>query len=782
MRRRLDGLCGGLVSLIVLAELSGVAAAADAVDDDGGLTEIVVTAQRREQRLQDVPVSVSVVSGDSLEQAGLRSLNDVTARLPNVQITSGAIVDNVVIRGVGSGTNGGFEQAVATFVDGVYRSRSRSTRTALFDVDRIEVLKGPQTTFFGANVIAGAINITTRRPGSTPSYNVSALYTPDTGEYSFEGGFSTPLSDTLGVRVAGRASGMDGYVRNTVTGEDGPDERATQGRIALAWRPTDAIDVDFRFDAGRSSTRNAMPLELVDCPPPPPIEQPANASCRAYLNANGGSVDDKLDWRTANGPSDGRFEFQEAALTNAFRIGPGTLVTTTGYTEHEFEAYAQVIPFPYPGTVRGYNGQPTYQTETYSQLSQEIRYQSETGGRFEYMVGGYASTDDLDLLTQVGFFFAPFGAFNPRGTTDATTPIVGSFWHLQETDSLSAFASVTYRPIENLRINLGARYSSIRKEAERIFNYGTADGRVSWESFQPFDPETEVIMNEVLGTELGNFPDPKRRDSKFMPSLSVQYDFDPNVMGYVSYARGFKAGGWGATSRLVSFGPETVDSYELGIKAQFLNRRLMLNAALYRSEYSDLQEASLFALPSGAVVALIGNVAESRSQGVETSVAFRLTPQVTLTADVAYLDAKYTSYPDGACTILQQFTTPGCIQDLTGKRRGYAPEWSGNVGAVFSLPLGADYELRAEPLVYFASKHFQSATADPLLAQSGYAKVDLRLSLAPFNGNWEAAVIGRNLTDKATSGFRQAVTGSPGSVGVLPDPPRTISLQVSYRK
>ncbi|HEX7819781.1 MAG TPA: TonB-dependent receptor plug domain-containing protein [Sphingobium sp.] len=185
--------------------LSPLAAHAQ-TSDDPGAADIVVKAQRREQRLQDVPISVSVVGGEALRSGGLTSLEDVSARLPAVRIAQAVLADLINVRGVGSGNNPGFEQSVATFVDGVYRARSRSTRAALFDVDRLEVLKGPQTTFFGANAIAGAFNISTRKPGRDFAYNGLTSYDFVTDEYIVEGGVTVPLSETLSVRAAARAS------------------------------------------------------------------------------------------------------------------------------------------------------------------------------------------------------------------------------------------------------------------------------------------------------------------------------------------------------------------------------------------------------------------------------------------------------------------------------------------------------------------------------------------------------------------------------------------------
>jgi iron complex outermembrane receptor protein len=159
--------------------------------------EIVVTAQRRSQRLQDVPVSVSVATGATLERANITNLEGVAIRTPNVRISSAPVSDFINIRGIGSSLNLGFEQSVATFVDGVYRARSRASRAALFDIEQVEVLKGPQTTFFGNNAIAGALNITTRKPSNSPQANASAFYAPATHEYTLEAGVSGPITDTL---------------------------------------------------------------------------------------------------------------------------------------------------------------------------------------------------------------------------------------------------------------------------------------------------------------------------------------------------------------------------------------------------------------------------------------------------------------------------------------------------------------------------------------------------------------------------------------------------------
>ena len=183
---------------------------------------------------------------------------------------------------------------------------------------------------------------------------------------------------------------------------------------------------------------------------------------------------------------------------------------------------------------------------------------------------------------------------------------------------------------------------------------------------------------------------------------------------------------------------------------------------------------------SGTLQSLVGNSASSRAKGLELSIDAELATGLRFRTDVAYLDAYYRSYPGGTCTILQSSTTPNCIQDLSGARRAYAPKWSGNVGMSYTGALTDDLDIRVDPLLYFSSKFFQSATADSLLAQDGYAKVDLRIGVGPSDRAWEVALIGKNLFDTTTAAFRNAMATANGSVWLVPERPRSIAVQASF--
>ncbi len=775
--------CASLTAMTVAIAAPASAQTAASSEATGASTteEIVVTAQRREQRLQDVPVSVSVVTGAALQSAAIRSVQDLASRLPNLRIVEGPASDLLNIRGIGSGLNTGFEQSVATFVDGVYRGRGRAIRAALFDLDRVEVLKGPQSTFFGNNAIAGALNITTRKPGKDLDYNASALYTPEDKEYVFEGGISLPVSDTFAVRAAGRLSGTDGFVRNDLLDRDEARSREKLVRLSARFEPGETYRSDLRADIGSTHTRGAFPWEVVGCPPAAAYGAAAGP-CATYLAQSGGKVDDRLDYHAALQDSFFNYRFFETAWTNAVDIGDHALTSITSYFNHHSDQLVQLVPTP-TAFANGGGLLPAAQAERYRQFTQEIRLQSPTGGTFEYMIGGYYAHGRLNAPLQIAFNIIPFG-FIPL-TAPLYTPgsaVGASVGFRQKDTTKSAFASGTIRPIDHLRINVGLRYTAVDKSAHRTSDLGTIGAVPDQASFVPFTDPVENIFRLVIGSNLNEFTRTSRTDKKLQPSLGVQYDVAPDVMTYATYAKGFKAGGFSATSQGELFDPESVDSYEIGVKSMLLDRKLTLNLALFQMDYKKLQESTFVFLSSGTILSVIGNAAGARSKGIEIGSTLRVSRALSFNADLAYLDSKYTNYPAGACTILQtKLIGSSCIQDLSGKRRPFAPEWSGNVGATLKIPVN-QLEVRLNPSVYFSSRFFQSSAADDLISQKGFAKVDLRASIGPSNGPWEIAIIGKNITDKRTASFRNPISSSPGSVAAMPERPRTIGVQFSVHR
>ena len=773
---------------VLMPDDGGVQSAPPPVDEpslqqgNASFGDIVVTAQRREQRLQDVPVSATVTTGETLSKGNLATLEDLSVRLPNVRIATAPGSNLINIRGVGSGLNPGFEQAVGTFVDGVYRGRSRAINAALFDLERVEVLKGPQTTFFGNNTIAGALNIATRKPDAVFGYNGSVLYAPADGEYAVEGGITGPVTSTLNARVAVKAFGMDGYVRNGFTRTDEPRTRNFVGRASLTWEPTDTFRSDVRFDYGRMRSKGAFYNELIDCPPGVAYGGAAGL-CARYLAMAGGAVDDRLDYHSDKFETPGSYDFWEVAATNQLDVGDHRLTSITSYFEHKNRTVVTAAPVPVPGVGGRANAFVINLPEDLEQWSQELRLESPGGQTIDYMAGLYYAHGDLDASSYSAFYFGPFGMFAgpPYGPG---TPIATTQPYRQKDSVKSAFASVTINPLDRLKINLGARYSIVKKKVlRRDWAFGTGGDIPDADNFVLGPPSVQGPLLAILGGEPGNYDDRALTNKKLMPSANVQYMITDQITAYASYTKGFKAGGFAATTPdKVRFGPETVDAYEVGIKGTLLDRALFFSLAAFQSDYDDLQEATQVLLPSGAILSRIANVAKARAKGIEFGMSWRASRRFQLIGDIAYLDSKYLRYPNAPCTILGTVTTPNCVQDMAGKRRGFAPRWSGNVGVSFSAPIDDDTEIRFDPSLYFSSRYFQSANADPLLVQDGWAKFDMRVGVGPGDRSWELAVIGKNLTDKATASFRNGVPSSPGTYYALPERPRSVAIQFSLRR
>ncbi|MDX9874567.1 MAG: TonB-dependent receptor [Spongiibacteraceae bacterium] len=750
------------------------------------LEEVIVTAQGRQQSLQDVSVSVSVVSGDMLKEQGLMDLQNLAGRVANVKINTGGQVNAIAVRGIGSGENPGFEQAVATFSDGVYRSRSRATRAGLFDIDRIEVLKGPQTTFFGANASAGALNITTRKPSDQFEANLTAMYEFEHSEYNLEAGVSGPLTDNLSARLAVRTHGMDGWV-DTPHG-DGPEEDAQQARLSFNWRPNESWTSDLRFDYARSRTDTFSPFEIVGCPPG--SEFPMSNVCSAIL-ASHPNLDDKLNYKSINPRGTYQdFDFFEVAFTNVWDVGAGSIRSITAYSDMEVQTRAALIPARYAGAVGGYDPFSNEAVEEYEFFSQEVRFESATGGFIEYMVGAYYSKGELTFNNMSSFNFAPFGAIIEGAfgfdfpDFDPGTAMSGRQWSSQDDEMRSVFASVTLNPADFVRVNLGARYTEVEKEGFRRLRGGYAENaRMS--TFVPFPdtvyptpngPLPAISQGEafcfILNCDTNNYADTKRKDTKFLPSIGVEYDLNADIMLYATYSKGFKAGGFSATSTPSTFGPEEVDAYEIGLKSRLLDNTLELNVAAFYMEYEGLQETTYDANMASEIT----NVAGSISQGIEVSTTWSPSANFSLMADIGWLDATYEDYPNGECTKAQITANPVCTADLSGVRRAFAAEWSGSVSALWVIPM-SDNELRIRPTVNFTSEYYMTATADPILEQSGFAKYDLRIGYGPADKRWEVAMIGRNLTDKETIGYALGMPGANGTIAAMPERGRSIALQ-----
>lgn len=746
------------------------------------LEEIMVTAQRREQRIQDVPISVAVTSGESIAKMGTTDLMDLSIRQPAVHIGTGVQSNNIHIRGVGSGLNAGFEQAVGTFVDGVYRPRSRTTQAGLFDVERVEVLNGPQTTFFGNNTVAGALNITTRKPSRDFGYDTQILYAPTDGQFLLQGALTGPLSNTLSARFAAQFSGMEGYTHNEYSGSDGPRMRDGIVRASLRWEPSDAFRSDLRVDYAINRDKSTFNAEITGCPPPAGYPA-ARGPCLAYLNLKGTTdIDNRLDFHADTGPSAFNLDVWEGAWTNRLSLDGMALNSISGYSYEKANSFINATPLPVTG-VAGYFYNPFRQIETYKLFTQELRLESDNDNWLQYMAGAYYSHGDLDSDSYASLFNSTAAGTAGAPVTSASTPIGNNRSLYQIDQTLSGFGQLTAKLGAGFKASAGLRYTRVTKDASRRGRVGIGSPTADPNGFIELDPATQAKIFPTAATNNNPFTNPHKHYSKLMPSANVSYDITSEITGYASYTKGFKAGGFSDSNTPAQFDSENVDSYELGIKGTALERDLFFTADVFYEDFKDLQQALSLIGPTGAIISTVGNAASSVSKGVEFSTSYRIIEHLNVNVSGAYIKSYFTDYKSAACTILQIATAgSNCVQDLSGRPTAFAPRFSATAGFTWTVPTSDEHSVRIEPNVFYSSGYYLSSTDDELVYQPSYKQIDLRLGYGPDNRNWEVALIGKNLNDAKVRNSASAIATAPGLAWSLLQRSRSVALSFSMRR
>ena len=719
------------------------------------LEEVIVTAQKRAESLQDVPISVSAVSGEKINDAGLLNLEDLSLYIPNVHINEAVVSTNLFVRGVGSGVNQGFEQSVGTYIDGIYMGRGFQARAPFLDLERVEILKGPQGTLFGKNTIAGALNITTAKPTDELEGYVAALYEPDHGERNITAVISGPLTDTLVARLAIRDSNMDGYLDNTVTGKEDPrkDERVIRGSIR--WTPTDAIEVNTKYEDGEFDVdgRNSQASFVSD----------ATLSLMRSFDPN---ADGKFNKNRSIGGTGPFFapEFNHADVQNFVMkidigIGEYTLTSVTGYSAYD---YHEIVDGDF--TPLNTANQDTQQE--FDQWSQEIRIASPLGSKFDYIGGLYYQDNKLDSVVRVDIDLrALLGA-----------PIIGSRHNTfeQDSESFAAFFQGTWHMTDRLRLTGGLRYSDEKKVVSKeqiLAELGTGT----------LDPGSLLF---VLGWS-NHTLEASRSENDLSPSLNLQFDLTPDIMSYVSATRGFKGGGFDearadGSSDLFEYEEETAESFEIGAKMILLDGAASLNVAVFHSEFDDLQVSTF-----EGVNFIVGNAAQATTRGIELDGRWRVAEGFTVSGAVSYLDAEYDDFPGAAC-YANQTAAEGCVngkQNLEGGGLQFAPEVTANLGFEYIVALGRNLELKTQVDINYSDDVLLANDNDPHPAQmqDSFTKVDARIFLLGTESTWQLGLIGKNLTNKLTHLWANDLpVVSNNNYFAHTDRPRSIAVQARW--
>lgn len=709
------------------------------------IEEIVVTAQKRQEGLQNVPITISVVSGESIERMGVRNLEEIATGTPGFQIQQSPAQSGIYIRSIGSGaSNQGFEQSVGLFVDGVYAGRERLFQAPFLDIERVEVLKGPQSVILGKNTTAGAVSITTARPTSEFEAMVSALY-GDEGEYAGTAILSGPFSEGLAGRLAVRASGMDGYLHNTNTGSEEPEIQDVAVRGSLLWQATDRLSVLLKAEYAQSrQTGNTLAVSQ--------LTAAQLAGAQAYdpdLDLDVESLTKSTD--SAGLPGNEEYNDLDSSSVTAtvdYRMGDWTLTSISAFGHLEYVQGTDADHQPSPLSVISLRVGSEYE-----QVSQELRVASPVGRTLEFLGGAYYQAGDVrftDWIPCVQFAAVP-------GVGLPTAFCAPARWKQDQTTA-SGFVRGTWNVTENLSASAGVRYTHEKKKASNELTITTFDG--SAPNTNPFD----LLIARAVGGWANHTIDPtERTEESWSPSFSVQYHVTPDVMLYGSYTKGTKGGGFNPLNGTGDpdaweFGDETARSVEVGAKTRLFGNRVSLNIAAYTSEFEDLQVSQF----NGATF-MVTNAGSAKVDGVELDFRWRAARELTLGANVAYLDSRYGTFLYGPCRVGQTPAT-GCIdgfQDLSGESLPFAPDWSGSLEASYARAVGSGLRFSAHGAAVYTDSHFLAPDNDPRTIQGSYAKLNLRLALGSASESWEVAVIGKNLTDEVVKGFENDIVGHP---------------------
>ncbi len=748
---------------------AGMAFAADAIE------EITVTARKRAESLQDVSVSVQVVRGEDLVNYAVTDLGDLSQSLPAVNIVKGGASDQLYVRGIGSGFNSGFEQAVGTYIDGVYLGRSRGARSMMVDLDRVEVLKGPQSAFFGNSSIAGALNLTSASPEIGAGFygHTSALASFHDGETNFEGALNVPVGDRLALRLAARKYDMDGYYRNTHLDQDGAGQDDLVFRVGARWEPTDVFDATLKYARGTSDRESPFAKEVVGCDAAEagaagvPAGRPG-PSC--VVNAP--FFDNELDWDYVHGLedfSDSRFSL--ATLEMNWSFDGVTLTSITGRVENRNRDLMDLDSGPYSNFV-------TNQYDELDQWSQELRLTSEAGGFAEWMVGVYYQDGEVELDgNQMPYFIgAPPLQAAITAAQASGHELGGVNLRKQDETTESAFAAVTLNLTPVQRLGLGLRWIRVEKTLDQTNHWALyTDTRLSRRTRAPTDAPFAGFLTVGSGSRSSDWSD-------LLPSVTYEWDFSPDAMFYASFSQGFKAGGFDFSSRdgsdIPEFDEETVDAYEIGVKSRLLNGRLILNASAFYSDYEGVQQS---VLDPDLFVFSVSNAAASSTRGIEVNAVFDAGEHLTLAADATFMDAQFDDFL-GACSRYQErngLCSEG-FQDLSDHETTFAPSYSGTLRAEYRVPVG-NLALGLRPELYFTDGYYLQADFDPFTRQGSYEMLNMRMTLSDLAESWEVALVGRNLTDEKVLWFANDLPGSAGSYMQSLQRGRSVSLQGTYR-
>jgi iron complex outermembrane receptor protein len=729
-----------------------------------GLEEILVTARKRQESILQVPVIQTVITQESLEKSAITDLQGMSKRVTGVLLGDAAHTTGtqLSIRGVGTtALNQTIDQSTSLNIDGLSLTQGLSYGAAMYDIGQIEVLKGPQGLFYGKNSPAGVISVRSADPTDKFDIMLRGSYEIEGQEKVGEGYVSGPVADHLKLRLAGRYSSMEGYLKNVVNvvpgfGARNPDSSDFPKKDEWVVRGTALLDSGDNYTARlkyttaglRENGTNTV-LDLTYCPDGTGPGAPGGF---AWIGGNDCKLDNKLQapWGTPQAfplAPNNAIPFTKTnqnfgSLEQNLKLGSDLTLTsvTTYYNIKQKMFHMASSTGQYIAIMADYN-------LSNHQISQEVRLTSDFSSPLNFMVGGYYQSNKTmnRVIT-----------YTNRMTLPALNPILIGAQHFVYSDAYSIFGQGIYNITPELELAAGGRWTH-EKRTHTQYNLGPAQGPTS------FTTPTTLI-------------DPLIKSNNFAPEVSLTYKPTQDLTVFASFKKGFKSGSFNSSTFLgpttkASFSDEKVQGGELGTKSRWFDRSLQVNLAGYYYKYKDLQVGALelTQLPAGggqtfSVRTL--NAASAKVRGIDFD--FTYAPPsaqgLTIYGAVNYNKATYDKFPNAPCgngqtiaqgcnQLLNTVTGRFTAQNLSGRRLVKAPQWMGNLGFDYDLPVGNDMTVALGANTTFSSKYATALIDTTGFEQKGWAMWGANISLKGPKDKWEAAVIGKNLGNKYISGW-----------------------------
>ncbi|MFV0276733.1 MAG: TonB-dependent receptor, partial [Parahaliea sp.] len=662
-----------LAPTLALSLLAGSLAASALAQQAGPLEEIIVTAQKRSESLEDVPISIAVMGGETINKTGVRQMRELAEFVPNLSFSSGNDTNTAVrIRGVGTNTrNIGFDTRVGLYLDGVYLGQSPAQNLDLVDLERVEIARGPQGTLFGKNTVAGAINLIANKPDDTFLAELRGEY-GNLDAYRVSAVVNAPLGEGLAARFAVSDQHRDGYIRDITTGTEFNERDGRYYRGQLRYR-NERLDLNLAADyleSERVSYFGEAQTDWSGTVAPDPF-----APRREQISNNIDNDEERKVWGVSlSAELDLGHNYSLRSIT-AYRDTDSRRIQDTDHSAFD------ILQIEYP--------------DQYEQWSQEFQLVSPGDRRLQYVAGVYlydqtartqrqptlGSQTDV-LFNALGVPLAPFSNLFTGTRLDTRGQV--------DTDSWAAFINGSYELTERLTLGFGARYTEEDKEVD----YSMIGDVVYVLGVMP------VSITQIFGVAQGPLVDGRTvalyRDKKsyddFSPTVSLTYALTEDVNVYAKYASAFKSGGFNVDfvpqavfDSGLDFDTETVDAYEIGLKGTTPDRRLRFALAAFQMDFDDYQLNQFVELGNNLSAITIRNAARVRSRGLEAEVTWYPLPALMLQGAVGYNKAEFEDFPGGGSSR----NPAGLGADLSGNRLPLAPERSAAFAVQYHHPVAA---------------------------------------------------------------------------------------------